>query len=166
MSVEIGSAVRICGVDDAVAADAIIRFRKLYGYLSNMAACQVEFDGAIYNSVEHAYQAASTLNLESRAKIQRSGNPVWAKRMGKGVKKREDWAEVKVDVMLGLLRLKFSQVKFRQKLLATGDHFILEGNEHGDNFWGMCRNADGVFKGRNQLGRLLMQVREEVRSVV
>jgi len=164
MDMENETVVRIAGVDDAVSQTAIVRFRKTYGFLSNMAACQVAYDGAIYNSVEHAYQAASTLDETSRAKIQRSQNPVWGKRMGKGVTKRNDWTDIKVSVMLELLRQKFAQEKFRAKLLATNDQFIVEGNQHGDNFWGLCPNADGVFEGRNQLGKLLMQVREELRS--
>jgi ribA/ribD-fused uncharacterized protein len=155
--------VRINGVDDIVAQAAIVKFRKTYGFLSNMAACQVEYDSAIYNSVEHAYQAASTLDKTARAKIQRSQNPVWGKRMGKGVTKRNDWADIKAGVMLELLRQKFSQEKFRTKLLATNDQFIVEGNDHNDGVWGMCLNADSVFEGRNLLGKLLMQVRGELK---
>jgi len=143
--------------------NAIMKLRKPYGFLSNMAACNVAFDGVEYNSIEHAYQAARSLAPVYRTKVQMSQNPVWAKRMGKGAKTREDWSEVKVDVMLELLRAKFSAEKFRVKLLATGEAFIAEGNQHGDRFWGMVPDEQGELVGENWLGRLLMKVREEIR---
>ena len=66
--------------------------------------------------------------------------------------------------MVSLLRQKFAQPKFCAKLLATGDQHIAESNDWGDKFWGVCLNDDGVYKGENLLGILLMQIRDELRA--
>lgn len=72
---------------------------------------------------------------------------------------RDDWERVKLAVMLDLLRQKFAHADLRAQLIATSDDVLVEGNTWGDTFWGMC---NGV--GLNHLGRLLMQVRAEVRT--
>ncbi|WP_308694469.1 NADAR family protein [uncultured Veillonella sp.] len=45
------------------------------------------------------------------------------------------------------------------KLLATRDRMLIEGNDWGDTFWGM---VDG--EGENNLGKILMRVREEIKT--
>ncbi|MDR3707164.1 MAG: NADAR family protein [Capsulimonadaceae bacterium] len=144
--------------------DAIIRFRAPYGFLSNMAACSVEYDGIEYASVEHAFASATSLDSAYREKICRSLNPVAAKRMAKSANVRPGWNEMQVDVMLALLRQKFDRDKFRNLLLSTGDVLLVEGNAHGDSFWGMSIDNDGHLRGENRLGQLLMTVRKEVRT--
>jgi len=144
--------------------DAIIRFRAPHGFLSNMAACRVDYDGIEYASVEHAFAAATSLELAYREKIQRSANPVAAKRMAKSAKVRPGWNEMQVGVMLALLRQKFAKYKFRNLLLSTGDALLVEGNAHGDSYWGMSFDGKGRLRGENWLGRLLMTVRKEERN--
>jgi predicted NAD-dependent protein-ADP-ribosyltransferase YbiA (DUF1768 family) len=51
-----------------------------------------------------------------------------------------------------------------EKLLATGDRMLIEGNTWGDRRWGCVQAQDGTWRGRNWLGEILMQVREELRS--
>ena len=67
--------------------------------------------------------------------------------------------------MLDGLRYKFAIPELRDKLLATGDQYLEEGNSWHDNYWGNCdcpRCKDTM--GRNMLGQLLMQVREEIKN--
>ncbi len=103
--------------------------------------------------------------LTERELIRLCRTPNKAKRLGgpksKGgiVTKRPNWDTIKLDVMLYLLRQKFSIPKLKAKLLATGDQELVEGNKWHDTFWGVC---NGV--GSNHLGRLLMQVRQEVKG--
>ena len=130
-----------------------------YRFLSNFWPAVVELDGVKYPTVEHAYQAAKTLDLEQRAKIAASSTPGVAKREGKKVVIRQDWDEVKIPTMRSLLQQKFQIASLRRKLLATGDQEIQEGNTWGDRFWGICRGS-----GQNHLGKLLMVVREEIQS--
>ncbi len=140
--------------------NAIHGFRGEYRWLSNFWASDtgIEMDGELYTTVEHAYQAAKTVNLEARKPLQRVLKPGEAKRMGRGLPLRGDWERVKLDVMLSLLRKKFTRdPDMREKLLATGDAEIVEDNDWEDTFWGVCRG-----KGSNHLGKLIMQVRREL----
>ena len=120
--------------------EKITLFRGDFAFLSNFQKCRVEFDGDIYPTVEHAFQAAKTFDKEDRKKILAVASPVTAKRIGRRVALREDWETVKCDIMLELLKSKFSDGELKEKLLATGDAELIEGNNHnhGDRFWGQC----------------------------
>lgn len=77
-----------------------------------------------------------------------------AKREGYKVKLRENWEDIKIDVMYQIVLAKFSQNEFlKQKLIATGREWLEEGNTWGDRTWG---TVDGV--GNNYLGKVLMAV--------
>ena len=133
-------------------------FRGEYRWLSNFHLVEVKLDGLPYPSTEHAYQAAKTLDIAERLMIQALPTCGQAKRTGQRLKLRDDWEQVKVEVMLDLQRQKYAVPYLREKLLATGDAELVEGNTWGDRFWGVCGDT-----GLNWLGRLLMQVRDEVR---
>lgn len=141
---------------------AITEFTGQYRWLSNFYPCEVEFDGYVFTTVEHAYQAAKTLDLDQRLYISMLEMPGQAKKAGRNVTLRSDWENVKVHIMRDLLRQKFTQPKFRALLLATGDQHIEEGNYWGDRYWGVSPVGSG--KGQNILGRLIMQVRREIQK--
>jgi ribA/ribD-fused uncharacterized protein len=74
--------------------------------------------------------------------------------------RRPDWDRIKVDVMGRILRAKVNQHAYvRRKLLATGDRELIEDSWR-DDFWGWGPNRDG----QNMLGKLWMQVRDEIRG--
>lgn len=152
--------------DQAVTADdgAITLFQGPHGFLSNYSAAKVTLDGVTYPTVEHAFQAAKSLAPEQRERIRLKKNPAWARQTGKSKSfpVRDGWSGMKIGVMLGLLRQKFSEPKRASQLLATGGRELIEGNWWGDTFWGMCQDAEGRWVGENRLGRLLMQVRGEL----
>jgi ribA/ribD-fused uncharacterized protein len=135
----------------------IAEFSGAFRFLSNFWPCKVVLDGEEYQSVEHAYQAAKTIKPEEREFIRESDTAGKAKRMGRHVTMREDWESVKVKTMLNLLRQKFRDGPLMDKLVATGDAKLTEGNKWGDVFWGVCNGH-----GQNVLGKLLMQVRAEL----
>jgi len=143
--------------------DAITEWKGQYGFLSNYCSCKVEYDGGVYPTVEHAYQAAKSLDPLYRDKIKALKNPQWAKNAGSRVQVREDWFDMSMDTMQSLLRQKFAQPKFREKLIASGDRMLVEGNHWDDTFWGMCQVAKGLWEGENRLGNLIMQIRDEVK---
>jgi len=136
----------------------IDRFNGEYVFLSSFYPVLIVVDGVKYPTVEHAYQAAKTQDPLEKQMVARAGTPGRAKRMGRKLNLRPDWEEIKIDTMLGLVRLKFTESNLRTQLLATGDTELVEGNKWGDKFWGVCRG-----EGQNQLGRILMAVREECR---
>lgn len=131
-------------------------FKGEYSFLSNFKKCSVEFEGLTYPSVEHAFQAAKTLNSEKRLNFTK-GSPVCAKAMGRRLKLREDWEEIKDSVMYACLKSKFQNAEMMEKLLATEDAILIEGNNHGDRYWGMVNG-----EGQNKLGKLLMRIRSEI----
>lgn len=136
---------------------AITRFRHEYAFLSNFYPVSIEFEGSVYAAVEDAFQAAKTLDPKERMLIQLCQTPGDAKRCGRKVTLRDNWDEIKVDIMYQLLQKKFTNPTLRQKLLATGDAQLVEGNNHGDVFWGQVNG-----QGQNHLGLLLMRIRDEI----
>lgn len=133
-------------------------FTGEYRFLSNFfyPTAMVEMDGLMYPSVEHAYQAAKTLNEALRLRFT-NGTAAEAKKMGRTLPKRPEFEALKVEIMYSLLVKKFEGTDLEARLLATGDAELVEGNSWGDTFWGVC---NGV--GQNMLGRLLMQVRGRI----
>lgn len=139
----------------------INKFFDNYRFLSNFWMIPVELDGLHYNSVEHAYQAAKTLDLDERIQFYTCGTPGDAKRLGKKITLRKDWNKVKVNIMDELVRKKFKDSYLKFKLFATGDQELVEGNMWHDNFWGdcFCKECQHI-KGFNHLGRILMEIRD------
>lgn len=132
-------------------------FQGEYRWLSNFWPALVIFDGDYYPTVEHAYQAAKTTDRSARIRIHRAETPGLAKKLGRGLAMRPDWDTFKLEVMLILLRQKFTDPELRRKLLETGDRELIEGNTWGDRFWGVCGGT-----GENHLGKILMHVREAI----
>lgn len=139
----------------------ITSFSNQYFFLSNFFPVEIEFDGEIYPSVEHAFQAAKTFDPTEREKIRKADTPALSKRLGKKVSLRDDWENVKKHIMYQLIQQKFSINFLREKLIETKDSELIEGNVWNDVFWGMCiRN--GKYVGANNLGKILMQIRHEI----
>jgi len=145
---------------------AVDDFQEDYAFLSNIAPAPVRLNGVQYPTVEHAYQAAKTLEPAEREKIRGASTPGLARKMGRKVAKRPDWPDLKVDLMRDLVRQKFEgQRDLKKSLLATGDAELVEGNTWHDNFWGNCRCARcASTPGQNWLGRILMDVRRHLQG--
>jgi len=131
-------------------------------FLCNFYKHEFEFEGRIYPTSEHAFQAAKTNQEHEKDGIAGAFTPGLAKKLGRRVKLREDWNEVKNDVMYQVLKAKFSDKRLRQKLIDTGDMELIEGNTWGDCYWGVDINS-GI--GENHLGKILMKLREEMSNV-
>lgn len=133
-------------------------FTGEYEFLSNFYPATVKYKGRVYKTTEHAYQAAKTLDEEEQSKIANAPTPHKSKKLGRKVKLRPDWESVKLQVMEDVLRLKFKPgTPLADKLVATGDQELIEGNHWHDTFWGVCGG-----KGFNHLGKLLMKIRAEL----
>jgi len=132
----------------------ISEFQGEFRFLSNFWPCKIYFEGMWYDSVEHAYQAAKTLDMDERLRISFLETPGKAKRAGKELKIRPDWEEIKIPIMRELLIKKFSHRELMFRLKKTEGELI-EGNNWGDTFWGVCKG-----QGQNILGKLLMEIRD------
>lgn len=134
-------------------------FSGEYRFLSNFYPCEMDVAGVRYPTLEHAFQAEKTTNPTERELVRNAKTPGQAKALGRRVTLREDWESVKMDVMRELLRMKFSNKVLRAELLGTGEARLVEGNYWNDRYWGVCNG-----RGENRLGKLLMEIREEIRG--
>lgn len=136
-------------------SNTIKEFRGKYFFLSNFYNCPVSYAGLTFENNEAVFQAAK---CPERMKEFCKLNPSEAKRLGRKVRLRQDWEEVKNKVMYDVCKAKFSQnPSLLKMLLQTGDSVLIEGNTWGDRVWGVC---NGV--GENRLGRILMKIRNEL----
>ncbi len=141
--------------------NSICEFRNDYDFLSNFYPCQIEYEELFYQNAECAFQAQKCITQEE--KLVFCNLPASkAKRMGRQVKLRPDWETVKVSIMEEIVRAKFVQNPYlMKKLLNTGELLLIEGNTWKDTFWGVDISSG---KGENHLGKILMNVREELRK--
>ena len=146
-------------------ARAVIHFystREQYGCLSNFSAHPIAMKGKRWPTSEHYFQAQKFAGALDEEEIRLAKSPMIAARMGRDRKRplRRDWEGVKEQVMLEAVRAKFTQHDgLKQTLLGTGDAAIVEHTEN-DSYW--ADGGDG--SGKNRLGHILMQVREELRA--
>lgn len=130
-----------------------------WNFLSNFYPCEiVSPQGVVWPSAEHVYQAAKTRIDEERETIRLAKTAKEARALGKTITLRDDWLGIKVSVMDRILRLKFQIPELKEKLLTTGDQELVHWSPW-DIFWGVDNNN----KGENQLGQLIMKIREELK---
>ena len=134
-------------------------FKGKYFFLSNFYEAPVLFEGIMYGSSEAAFQAQKCKDEKQKILFAYLG-PSEAKRRGRTVHLREDWEDIKFQIMYLIVYDKFDQnPELAKKLLETGAEELVEGNTWGDKIWG---KVDG--EGLNLLGRILMDVRAELRG--
>lgn len=142
----------------------ISKFEGRYAFLSNFYSseiiiCLVNGEYRTAPTVEHYFQAMKTTDVAEQINILSAVTPGKAKRLGRRCHLRDDWDKIKNDVMLNALEQKFKNKRLRNLLLDTGSETLIEGNTWGDRYWGVCNDT-----GLNNLGYLLMVVRENIRK--
>ena len=85
----------------------IYNFSGIYDFLSNFYECKVEYNGLEYKSVEHAYQSNKAINKSEHDWIMNAPTASKAKNFASKIKIREDWEEIKYDLMKKLVSFKF-----------------------------------------------------------
>ncbi len=135
----------------------ITEFKSKKKFLSNYYNHAIKYDGIMYPTNEHAYQAAKTTVGDIKIKISKLKHPNSAKKYGSKVMLRNDWEYVKLDIMYNINKIKFDDYLLKKMLLDTGVAYLEEGNYWHDTFWGVC---NGV--GKNNLGKILMRIRNEL----
>lgn len=145
----------------------INKFMGEYRWLSNFHMVNVEFEGRVYPSTEHAYQAAKSPSEEIRemfsTKIETPGK---AKKASLALECPPGWHDSrKFEVMEQVLREKFlKNDDLKTKLLDTHPQDLIEGNTWHDNCWGSCVCTKCGNSGQNNLGKILMKIREDVKG--
>lgn len=124
-------------------------------FLSNFQYSPIELNGFKFLNGEAAFQGFK--DVKRIAEFENL-TPSEAKRLGRQVSLRTDWEQVKFDIMYQVVYAKFSQNgELKDKLLATGQRLLVEGNWWDDTIWGVAGN-----EGTNHLGTILMTVRSEL----
>ena len=142
-----------------------IRFystKDKFSEFSNFARFAFTLDGREWATSEHYFQANKFTDEEYREKIRQTASPMIAARLGRSRKVpiRSDWEQIKIDIMRAAVRQKIAaHSKLTQLLLGTGDEELIEAAPR-DSFWGCGKDGTGS----NWLGRILMEVREELKS--
>ena len=137
----------------------IASFTGAFKFLSNFYLCKVEYEGIAYPSSEHAYVAAKTTDIIQKYAIAEMDSPGEVKKLGRKLKLRSDWEKVKLPIMRAVVEAKFDQNSDLMEMLQmTRPHQLVEGNSWGDVYWGQSP----VGKGRNELGKILMSIRDDI----
>ena len=118
--------------------DYIISFEGDNRFLSNFWNAEIMYDGKVYPTAEHTYQAAKTLDDTEREVVRLAYGAGAAKKAGRRVTLRPNWDSIKDDIMLEILRLKFADNDLKEKLVKTEDKVLVEGNYWHDNWFGVC----------------------------
>ncbi|TRC77249.1 NADAR family protein [Mesorhizobium sp. WSM4307] len=148
-------------------ADVISFYRaneRPYGVLSNLYRREIEFEGRIFPTSEHAYQAGKALKPAVREWILAAPSPSLAAMAAHGLYTWDvvpNWASIKFDRMRGVLRAKFTQHSdLAQILVSTGTKRLVEVgsvNNAVNRLWGEING-----KGKNMLGIMLMELRDQI----
>jgi len=153
----------------------ISQFKGRYEFLDPAYYCLAEYDGELYNSAEAAFLAAQFDSAYFRSMFRNPALPIWqARELAKKLQRRRDWTPaLSLEVMRQITLDKFFRTpKLRAALLATYEEQIVAENNWHEQFWGCCTCATRPGKygqrpscsepGRNNLGEVLMSVREQL----
>jgi N-glycosidase YbiA len=143
------------------------RVHEPYGCFSNFSPHSVVLKGQRWATAEHYYQAQKFVGTTDAAVCQaiwQAATPEQAAALGRNPRHclRPDWEQVKIQVMREAVLKKFqTHLDIQEILLSTGEEWLIE-NSPVDTYWG----CGSDHTGQNQLGRILMAVRQELRSAL
>lgn len=146
------------------------------GFLSSLADSPFQFEGQLWPTAEHAYQAGKTSDPTIRAWLLAAPKPRHVAQAAHTLTDEDDglvpdWHIIKFGRMEGIIQAKFEQNQdLRERLLATGARTLYEAgptsegvNGHANIVWGVPQ--DGKAHGKNALGRMLMECRGRLGGV-
>lgn len=155
-------------------------FRGDYDFLSNFYDSPIEVmfksNRFVFSTAEHVFQGMKVKAISSNddknsyqdpvellRQLESFKAPVKAKYWGRKIKINvEYWDSISIKAMRKTLDLKFTQHQYlKDKLINTNDTKLVEYNSWNDTFWGV-NESTGV--GENNLGILLMDLRESIRN--
>ncbi|OWP78908.1 NADAR family protein [Flavobacterium oreochromis] len=123
----------------------------------------VKLKGKTWKTSEHYFQAQKFENKNYQNLIANAASPMKAAELGRSRKEKikQNWDNIKDNVMYEVLKAKFTQhQELKELLIQTKDAILVEHTEN-DSYWG--DSGDG--SGKNKLGKILMKIREEINEV-
>jgi len=133
-----------------------------YGCFSNFSRHPIVLDDDTWKTTEHYFQAQKYINTPRYNEIRDAETPRIAADLGRdrSIPLRSDWEDIKDSVMKKCVLQKVLCFSFiKEKLLNTGDEEIVEDSPI-DYYWGCGKDGSG----KNRLGKILMEIRDEIRK--
>jgi N-glycosidase YbiA len=136
------------------------RIKDPGGFLGNFWKARMYIYGQWWNWIEAPYQSQKTYNLAEKKLIWEATKPMQARDLGQTVTMISDWDQIKRTVMKECCLAKFLQhADLRKQLMETGTEELIEDSPV-DSWWGCGKDGNG----RNELGQILMEIREELKG--
>lgn len=152
--------------DPELATDgSVVGFYEREFYMfSNFSSFQVEYDGRLWPTSEHAYQAVRFKDIApdvyDAIYSARSAHDTYRIAQDNKAQQVSNWSDIKIDVMYSICKAKLTQHShIKEKLLLTNDVSIIEDSPK-DSFWGWGADRQG----QNQLSKIWMRLRQELRD--
>jgi ribA/ribD-fused uncharacterized protein len=142
--------------------EAVYFFVTAFSPLDNWSAHAIKIWGKVFPTSEHAYHYSKYESTapEVAAEILAAPSPWKEMQIDRqnAKQRRSDWEDVKLDIMTEIVKAKVMQNEdVKERLLKTDNKQIFE-NSPWDKFWGL--GSDG--KGQNHMGKILMEIRQEL----
>ena len=134
-----------------------------YGEFSNFALYEIKIKGKVWKTSEHYFQAQKFAGTDYEHTIRKAKTPMKAAELGRTrkVRIRQNWDNIRDNVMYDALKAKFTQHNDLKELLISTDGKQLIEHTENDAYWGDGGKVNN-FKGKNKLGKLLMKLRDEL----
>jgi ribA/ribD-fused uncharacterized protein len=142
--------------------EPICFYEHEYYVFSNFSAFAIQWKGHFCMTTEHAYHTEKFEDENLQREIRATMSAHDSQKLAQTYKDkyRSNWNEIKASIMKEILHAKVAQHPYvKKKLLESGKRTLIEDSWR-DAFWGWGPNKDG----QNMLGKLWMEVREEVRK--
>lgn len=138
-------------------------FTRGFIYLANDSPYPIVVDQIYYKTLEHAFQAHKVLSQKKREIIALSPTAEHARSLVENIPTRDDWDDVKLDVLRQLLEVKFNSNQLRPALIETLPRPLINQNTDHDQLWGDCVCSEHIDEpGQNLLGQLLTELRDRL----
>lgn len=146
-----------------------------WGPLSNFYNGSMKMDNMTFVTSEHCYQwhaCTEMLRDDIAEKVFHARTPKEAKQLASEVKLGSNvWGTKRDDVMRNVIRAKAASNKeFRDELLNSGDKLLVESSP-SDTYWASgldhrttLTTDPSYYPGQNTLGKILTEVRSELRG--
>lgn len=146
-------------------SEPITDFSDEYRFLRNSYPAHFEYKGLTFTNAEAAFQSEKVDDDSSRYAFCKLPAHA-AKKLGRTVRLRPNWSQMRNEVMENVLRAKFNwENGLAEMLVDTGDREIRPENVRHENYWGVCQCSECAGKkGENHMGKILMKIREELKE--
>jgi len=131
-----------------------------YYLFSNFSAHEVEYEGKKYKTSEHCYQCQKFNDKSIINKVMNTASPYLARKIAHQYveDQKANWGEIKFEVMYKIILAKAEQHEDVRRILLESDNEDIADVTSFDYLWGIGENK----KGRNELGKIWMRVRQVI----